>query len=466
MMNTSNLTQTNQLIVVMMAVMLSACGGSESNTSAAINNDNAQSVVETEAWFDSSHNQYLRLEQQQFTHFQMVGETCWPVNRADRNQLTEYFGSVIGSDSQLYFSHPYSLESRTFEWQQQLPIACDDFNSSLSDDVLFNFEYFWQAINDYYAGFGVRDVDWQEVKLQAEADLISGMTLWQVMSASIDTLADPHLFIRSKEGEIKRSVQYSILHHRIANELDMDVTHNQFAQQVETRLDEAGQILIREYLRQPELLNSESVIFAQLNDSTAYLNLLSMNIAGSDNQSNHLMAQQVSQMLQSKLMLFETLVIDLRFNAGGSVVTAKLLAEALATQDGDAYQMQYQTASGLSQSVTYQTEAAGAGFSGEILLLTSPLTASAAEAFIYFLQAGHTKVTLIGENTRGVQSGPSLWQMPNDMALYIPNRRITSMAGDYLENTGFTVDVTLPSFSHQDIITGRDSVLDALINLR
>ena len=100
------------------------------------------------------------------------------------------------------------------------------------------------------------------------------------------------------------------------------------------------------------------------------------------------------------------------------------------------------------------------GFNGKITLLTSGITGSAAEAFIYYLRAGHHDVTLIGESTRGAQSGPSKWRLPNGSSLLVPNRKITSPDGEYRETTGFLPQVSIESFNAQDIANSQDRLLN------
>jgi C-terminal processing protease CtpA/Prc len=81
-----------------------------------------------------------------------------------------------------------------------------------------------------------------------------------------------------------------------------------------------------------------------------------------------------------------------------------------------------------------------------IFLLTSQATASAAEAFVYFMMA-FPHVTRVGEKTRGVLSDMLLMRLPNGWETSISNEVYTAVNGICYESSGIPPQVEAPVFN-------------------
>ena len=138
------------------------------------------------------------------------------------------------------------------------------------------------------------------------------------------------------------------------------------------------------------------------------------------------------------------------------------IANFIANQSGHAFDISYKQSGGLSKPATISITPINIGFSGNVFVLTSQQTGSAAEAFIYAIKIGN-QAQLIGENTRGILAGPSPKTLANGWIAMVPNRVISSPSGEILESVGFAPDTQLPAFTLSDINQKIDGVLEHLL---
>jgi hypothetical protein len=339
------------LLITTLSITLTGCGGGSttSTTPSTTGSNNASDNQNTTTtspyqgiWLNPSFGEVLAIDDNQYSFYQMAGQQCLLVEQNPLDQLTSRFGQFERTNEQLRSHRTYDLEQRQYQVQDQLPFACEPTQlTGASDDPQLNFDWAWQSINDYYAGFEVRNIDWDQVKIDGQLALTDTLTQsetqpWEVLTTAINQLADPHAMIHSNTLGLARSAQYTPLHQRLANQAALPLSEVEPV--LEQTLNDAGQLIVANYLGQSAtFLTTEQVIYGELNDTTAYVNLRSMNLNGDSNQSNFDQATLVAQALQAKLNDKTHLVIDLRFNLGGSVLAAQTLANALAINSAHAY---------------------------------------------------------------------------------------------------------------------------------
>ena len=275
---------------------------------------------------------------------------------------------------------------------------------------------------------------------------------------SLQKFVDAHAGVITANG-ILRSVAYSPLQEQLATELNVDVNDSNGLMAVDDKLSEAGATIVQKYLSDVELLATDQVIWGKLSNGFGYLNLRSMNFNGDSDINNLLAANEINDALSTRLTEVDHLVIDLRFNLGGNVPAALKVANFIANQSGHAFDISYKQADGLSIPSLIETTPMNIGFSGNVYILTSQHTGSAAEAFIYAVKIGN-QAHLIGENTRGILAGPSPKTLANGWVAMVPNRVISSPSGEILESIGFTPDTILTAFTINDINQKVDAVLE------
>jgi C-terminal processing protease CtpA/Prc len=105
------------------------------------------------------------------------------------------------------------------------------------------------------------------------------------------------------------------------------------------------------------------------------------------------------------------------------------------------------------------------GFRGSVVLLTGPDTVSAGETFTMALFGREPHVTRIGQNTQGVFSDVLERKLPNGWAFWLPNEVYLTKNGKSFDGAGIPPEVTVPFFSHEDLLAGRDAALDKALQI-
>jgi C-terminal processing protease CtpA/Prc len=102
-------------------------------------------------------------------------------------------------------------------------------------------------------------------------------------------------------------------------------------------------------------------------------------------------------------------------------------------------------------------------FTGEVYLLTSRLSISAAESFALAMST-LPNVTLVGEPTNGVLSDMWFAILPNGWIATLSNERYLSSDGISYERIGVPPDVEV-LISSADLETGNDLIVEAALEL-
>ena len=134
------------------------------------------------------------------------------------------------------------------------------------------------------------------------------------------------------------------------------------------------------------------------------------------------------------------LLIDVRFNEGGFDGTATLAAGYLVESPTPAYLQYAFAAPERTRRTTEITPTTESPYDGEVILLTSPLTASAAEVFLLAV-TGTTDATIVGEPSAGEFSEVIDRVLPNGVELAMSMEVYTTLDGATYEAQGVPVDV-------------------------
>ena len=157
------------------------------------------------------------------------------------------------------------------------------------------------------------------------------------------------------------------------------------------------------------------------------------------------------------------LAVDLRNNGGGYDSVALCFASYLVDRKRLAFTKSARHGTGFTgtQSV-YATPASGGTYDGNLFVLTSELTASAAEIFVLALLQ-HPGLTLIGEPTQGILSDTLERHLPNGWYLTLSNEVYRAFDGEIYEDVGIPPHIRLPFLGRRGRESGRDPMLDRVL---
>ena len=157
----------------------------------------------------------------------------------------------------------------------------------------------------------------------------------------------------------------------------------------------------------------------------------------------------------------EAIIIDLRFNGGGSDEIAYRLASRLRAA-GDTLGHYVRTRIKGEEDFTaneyYSIKPRGRfRYSGPIVLLTSDFTASAAEVFVLLLQE-LPRVSLVGDTTEGIFSDMYEFRLPNGWEASLSHQQFFSRDFTNYEGIGLVPDVQVVN-SRADLQERNDPVI-------
>jgi carboxyl-terminal processing protease len=138
-------------------------------------------------------------------------------------------------------------------------------------------------------------------------------------------------------------------------------------------------------------------------------------------------------------------IVDVAMNGGGHRAAEVLVARRFA--DRERAGVTTQVRGGAAQMVVLRPEApAGARpFTRPVVLLTSEITASAAEEFVLLMRA-LPHVTHAGERTRGILSDMLPKPLPGGFMVTLSHQAVRDAEGRLFEGAGIPPDETLPLF--------------------
>jgi hypothetical protein len=466
-----------KFIIIASMFSLMACGGGESADTSIVVSTPITPPTTTQStstnnltglWQHSKLATILNISQTSYTLYQTAGDYCLQVNQQDINKLSDDLGEYkLSTDKQrIDVDLEDDFESMFYQPLEQLPLSCTQAIMPDSEAVpSLVFETFWHHFNDSYASFDRRNVDWKKIYGEYAAhvsDNMSSNELQNLITKMLQKFGDAHAGIIVDKNTILRSINYSPLQQQLAEELNINIDNSGSIITVDDKLSEAGATIVQKYLSDVELLATDQVIWGKLANGFGYLNLRSMNFNGDSDTDNLSTASEINKALSSRLTTVDHLVIDLRFNLGGNVPAALKIANFIANQSGHAFDISYKQAGEISVPSSISTTSMNIGFTGNVFILTSRHTGSAAEAFIYAVKVGN-QAQLIGENTRGILAGPTPKTLANGWIAMVPNRVISGPSGEVLESVGFTPDTMLPAFTLADMNQRIDGVLELLL---
>lgn len=341
-----------------------------------------------------------------------------------------------------------------------------------SDDPIDNFEVFWSTFNEYYALFDlVKDVDWQ-----AEYDAIrpritpttTADELWAAFSEMIAPLNDGHTMLLDFAGgraAYSRPLQSSPSSWMMENLEAYAMTIGSYLDSFSPEVNIAG---------------NGSILYGTIGQRIGYLNILAFEgFTATPPESDGLSILDMMcgygrdmevfpEMIDNIFDAFagmDALIVDLRFNAGGSGDLVMELTDRLVAQKQPAYVYQIRTGgySDFDPPVLVHAEPRGVQFLGRpIIVLTSNNTVSAGDLQAMLLK-NLPNATLIGETTFGIFSEGIPRTLPNGWQFTLSTQRLSSPDGESYEQKGITPHMAVTPDADQ-LQQGHDNMLEAALS--
>lgn len=287
-----------------------------------------------------------------------------------------------------------------------------------------------EVFTTHYPFFAQRDFDWSgaiaEIRSVVEAD---GDAFEDALAAALVELGDGHTTL---------------------DDLDIDPDIAAFGLADVATIDELERAIGEEFDRTLAGIadttadETGSVAWGRLDDTTGYLIMVAFEgIGGADDPVADRDALRVAlDAAMADLADVDHLVVDVRFNGGGYEDLAVLAAGYFVDERTPAYR-KWAHAQPEPFVQTVDVEPQSVSFGGAVTVLTSPITASAAEVFTLAM-VEVADATVVGNASFGEFSDAIDWTLPDGTELTISMENYTDLDGTNHEASGVPVDVEVP----------------------
>jgi hypothetical protein len=331
-----------------------------------------------------------------------------------------------------------------------LPAACSE-TAPDGDSPEVNFEHFWSMFAENYAFFDLYDIDWDSVyetyRPQVNAET-TNTELFEMFQSMLAGIPDAHINLIASIFQNYSPGQYA----EWTLEEDGDIVVEYAALVVENYL-----------IDEPQIVANEQIIYGHLSDTIGYINLLSMQEFSTDGDDLAAL-ESAMEAIVADLADVETIVVDVRFNPGGTDQNAVFIAGYFAPESTLAFSKAVWDGQAFVELGDVLIEPAeDEHFTQDVYLLTSNYTTSAGEVFTMTMNA-LPQVTTVGETTQGAFSDILPVFLPNGWLVTLSNERYTAYDGQVYEGPGLqpTVEVAM---SPEALAAGDDPVIERVLEL-
>jgi carboxyl-terminal processing protease len=312
-----------------------------------------------------------------------------------------------------------------------------------------NFNILWKTFDENYAMFGVRHINWDSlysVYSSKISDQTSEAELWNISAGLLSNLDDGHVCLLGK-GWNKSAQSSKIIQTRNADDFSLELVRTNFIQSSKT-------------------VGAGNITYGLIkNENTGYIHISNFRSAGTGNGYDW--AYDIDKAL-SELAACNALIVDVRNNTGGLIVTESIISSAFTDHKIIFFYSRRKTGPahdnfGELRPVSVEPRSGSRPFTKKIAFLTNRFTASGGEYMTQLfknlpnsVQIGDTTLGAFGEITNTAE-------LPNGWTFLYPCTLTTLPDGSCLEGVGIVPDILIEN-TKADIDAKRDNVLNYAIN--
>ncbi|MCB0641418.1 MAG: S41 family peptidase [Phaeodactylibacter sp.] len=338
-----------------------------------------------------------------------------------------------------------------------------------------NFEAFWEIMDEHYAFFELKGVDWQAVYDTYRPKVkptTSDEALFELLTEILEPFQDGHISLKTG-GEMKFSGGRPS---NFESQFPTDSLKRAYFQLVEAQLQASGFDTLKQ---EGPLLSAKTALY----DHSVFEHTASEQFAYIKVSWFFYDWQQVQKLLRRKkdrqqfLAAFdgllqqyankEGLILDLRNNIGGvsgyperlvgRFVKAPFVGEYTCSRKNDGHE------AFTTLKPTKVKPAKTIIFNNPVIVLVNGETVSAAEEFVQMMR-GLPRILIVGKPTQGALSDIYAKDLPNGWTLSLSNMRFYDRNKACWEGKGIPVDWEV-SNDKSNLETGEDPVLQKALQL-
>ncbi|MCK8521240.1 S41 family peptidase [Aquimarina sp. D1M17] len=339
---------------------------------------------------------------------------------------------------------------------------------SATKDPKINFDHFWNIFNDYYAFFETRNIDWAQY--ENLRDQVTADNFYDILEELAYQLEDGHVSIVDQENSVEINSGDPRLIERLNASLSGDFLIEREGD-YSNLVDRKVNTILGRYLGGNfEIDDNERMVWGSINDEVGCIIIGSMEGYGTsfDNELSALNAVLDRIMNDLEASGVSKLVIDLRFNDGGFDTVALDIVSRFIDQERVSYFKKARLGNSFTENKAFTVAPKGNfQFTGDIVVLTSPYTISAAELFALCIK-DLPYVTIVGENTSGAFSTILEHVLPNGATVGLSNEVYSDAQGEVFEVVGIgpkNAENEVPFLSTQDFQEEKDGGIERALEI-
>ena len=308
---------------------------------------------------------------------------------------------------------------------------------------LETFDIFWRTFETHYPNFARYGVDWDARRDEAMAALAGNFDpkhLSDVMTHAVRDLDDGDIHLMTPSGDVSPH-----------SPAPWDKDQRALWQVTDSYLTSERQFI-----------ETSGIRHGWLDGEIAYLGVHHME---SEPPLGQTMASQAARVVDQLGALYadaKGVIVDLRFNAGGSDTVALTYAGLFSATDWPAGSKQTQITRGyMSPATAFYGRGAQAALTAPVMVLTSSETSGAAETYV--MAVGElAQVSIMGEPTNATPSNIMVRTLPNQWQFTLPHQTYALANGTPVTQTGIAPDISYP-FDVEGFSNGKDTMLEAAL---
>lgn len=424
-------------------------------------------------WRTRGYGEILEIRHDGYTLYEETAVSCMPVFEGPLEELAEHYTDLEVSPRGQAFSarRTMGITRIRFRRLKALPPHSGGPAPEKRLDPAVNFAVLWHTFAEHYAAFEVREVDWEAVYAEFQPRIRETMPAGELFDLFVDMLRplrDGHVNLHSSRRHFNAG-DTPPFYDRLATEMDRAGDRREVEPYVSELREWLRETIREDYLdARTKHAGNRLLEWGWLNESTGYLAIRAMaGFSGATGRPGADLAAADAAMARvvADFSGLPRAVIDLRGNGGGYDGVAMRLAGYFIDQKRLAFQKIARRGAGFTgKQPVYLWPSAPDRFTGDLIVLTSGLTASAAEVFVLALLQ-HPRLTLVGESTHGILSDALERHLPNGWFLTLSNELYSAWDGELYEDCGIPPHVVIPYLDKRGREAGRDPMLEYAMGL-
>lgn len=301
------------------------------------------------------------------------------------------------------------------------------------DDPIELFNHLWNDVNNRYAYFELKDIDWDSLGLVYRGKIQPGTSekeLFEILGDMLYELKDGHVNLLS---HFDRSRNWEWFH-------NFPLNYDQ-------------NIIDRDYLKDDYRITGP--LHNQTIDSILYVNYRSFSEKISSEHLDHLMDQAKD---------LKGVIIDIRNNGGGSIQNGYALSSCFTSEKVVFAHQRFKTGPGDDEFTSWENLTInprdGERFEGPVVVLTNRRSYSASTFFAQMMRV-IPHATLIGDHTGGGGGVPVYGELSNGWTYRFSASQALTPEGEHMENQ-VTVDIKVDMLSN-DESRGVDTIIETAL---